>query len=551
MREFIFCTQIPIKYFLDRNKLKTIFFNLLFSEGIFMLKYRNKFILLSSSLCSLLFSPSTYAFSYQCNQFAKEKRSPVFRVEYNEIINKLLNSMEELQVFAKGANFIFDDGTFAYAEMINSLGYVEQKYYAYTFDLAEKIENSGNKIFLKTIQGQSPIETILKQVAKSNFINSKSYKLKVFKIDKKLDSLGKYREDILKIEQKLHSIRIQQLSKVDLNMIEKIKGVSESRDQVLIAEKKHIEYVILSKVDKTPESFQTGFPNANENNNYKILSLDDAMKVMHDYEVFKIILPKFHALNNEWLYNQKQTDFQISERLDTNGKSFSPKEYYVSNGIISKTNISTILVEGAIDEFDKTGSITFINNNSKKIANHILTFINPSYYFSFKEISSEISQEYNIFKEVINNIHSEKALKINNSDISYAEYYDSSDKLVKKYYAIDNTDFDRPSNKSNIDYIILEGKIKKLPALKKPLQDSVTNSLNSDAEQRILEKFLVDTNGRRFAQDGILKIYTTYGKCEPCRAFYTFFKKLRPNMKIEVISLAEKEKDNIYKALKD
>ena len=75
MREFIFCTQIPIKYFLDRNKLKTIFFNLLFSEGIFMLKYRNKFILLSSSLCSLLFSPSTYAFSYQCSQFAKEKRT--------------------------------------------------------------------------------------------------------------------------------------------------------------------------------------------------------------------------------------------------------------------------------------------------------------------------------------------------------------------------------------------------------------------------------------------------------------------------------------------
>ena len=41
--------------------------------------------------------------------------------------------MEELQVFAKGANFIFDNGTFAYAEMINSLGYIEkQKYYAYT-----------------------------------------------------------------------------------------------------------------------------------------------------------------------------------------------------------------------------------------------------------------------------------------------------------------------------------------------------------------------------------------------------------------------------------
>ncbi len=551
MREFIFCTQIPIKYFLDRNKLKTIFFNLLFSEGIFMLKYRNKFILLSSSLCSLLFSPSTYAFSYQCSQFAKEKRTSVFRVEYSEIINKFLNSMEELQAFAKGANFIFDDGTFAYAEMINSLGYVEQKYYAYTFDLAEKIENSGNKIFLKSIQGQSPVETILKHIAKSNFINSKSYKLKVFKIDKKLDSLGKYREDILKIEQKLHSIRIQQLSKVDLNIIGKMKGITESRDQVLSAEKKHIEYVILSKEVETPESFQSGFPNASENNNYKILSLDDALKVMHDYEKIKIILPKFHALNNEWVYEQKQTDFQISERLDTNGKSFSPKEYYVSKGTISKTNFSTISVEGAIDDFDKTGSITFISNSSRKIANHILTFINPSYYFSFKEVSSEISQEYNIFKEVINNIHSEKALKINNSDISYAEYYDSSDKLVKKYYAIDNTDFDRPSNKSNIDYIILEGKIKKLPALKKPLQDSVTNSLNSDAEQRILEKFLVDTNGRRFAQDGILKIYTTYGKCEPCRAFYTFFKKLRPNMKIEVISLSEKEKDNIYKALKD
>ena len=34
----------------------------------------------------------------------------------------------------------------------------------------------------------------------------------------------------------------------------------------------------------------------------------------------KLYYQNFMLLNNEWLYNQKQTDFQISERLDTNGK---------------------------------------------------------------------------------------------------------------------------------------------------------------------------------------------------------------------------------------
>ncbi len=518
-----------------------------------MLKNRNKFILLSCGISSLIISAPSYPFSKDCDLFSKEIYVPSQAGDFYEINNKLINSADELQELVKNEKLEFDNGKFAYAELVNSLGYVEQKYYAYTFDIKENIVNSNNKVFLKVPKDSNTTDTILKAVGKSQTPNNKNYKLKIYRISLDGNALQYNKVNIDKIEQKLHSVRIYNLPQGDINLIKKLTGVVETRNLVLSAEQKHIEYVILTNEEETSDPFREGFPNKKDQDKYKILSLDDALKVLHNYENIYFILPKFHALHNEWLYSQKQKDFQIAERLDANGKSFSPKEFYISSGEIAKTNYAHSHKERLVEEFETAGSILFSNSVPSKRVNYTLTFINAKYYHSYDEISSENalrSTEFNKFKEVIAKIHSEKKIKQKKNDIAYAEFTDNN-KLVRKYFAIDKTDFDKSSNKSDIDFIMLEGKIKKLPEVDLLAIDTEFKLSNSDAEQRILEKFLMDTKYKRLETKGKLKIYTTLGICEPCRAFYSFFKKLRPNVDINIVSLAEKDKEILYKELAD
>ncbi len=516
-----------------------------------MLKSKMYLKVIVTSVFSLI-ANNSYAVPFQCGDFSKQYQTIVWGSNHGKIHKKFHYAISEIVQLGEVKSEEFLDNTFAYAELINKFGYVEKKYYAYSFNKIKEIKNENNKVYLKTTNGRDPTETILRQISNENLPKEKKFKLRIYNISTNVNA-EKYDPIILGIESKLDYIRFYKVYesaiKEHFNSIfnkdtnPKSKVIFDEKKQFLSADYKNIEYVILSQEGKLP-NLEENFPNKDQAEKFKILQLEDAIREYKNYEYVYYILPPFFAVNNEWLYEEKQTKFEISEKLDENGKSFVPKKFFVSKGNINKTNIIRSNAAQNLEEFNETSSMNFNLYNTKKFktSEFLLVFSNPNFFFDFYEVKKDTDKEKisvfeNVFKEIKQEMNT-----TDNHKYSYAEFYKTDKKEVeKKYYALDNLNFSVKKRDINKDFVFFDAKKRVIPEIKVNSNDKETTVkpfyFIADAEQRILEKFLGNTSETNISTEGTLKIYTTYPKCDNCRTFYTFFKKLRPKVNIEIISL--------------
>ncbi len=515
-----------------------------------MLKNQLYMKLLATSVLGLISIPSL-ALPFHCDDFLKQYQTIVWGSNHGKIHKKFHYAISEMVELGEIKSEEFRNNTFAYAELINKFGYVEKKYYAYSFDKIKDIKNENNKIYLKTTNGRDPTETILRQIGNENLPKEKKFKLRIYNVSLNVNA-EKYNPIILGIESKLDYIRFYKISDSALddhfespffpNKDPNTKIIFDEKKQFLSADFKNVEYVILSDENTLP-TLEENFPSKDQAGKYKIVQLEDALKEFKNYEYVYYILPPFFAVNNEWLYEEKQTKFEISEKLDENGKSFVPKKYFVSKGNINRTNIVKSNAPQDLEEFNETSSINVRLSNTKnfKTSEFLLVFSNPNFFFDFYEVKKDTDKEkVSMFDKVFKEIKQEMNTT-DNHKYSYAEYYKPEKKEIeKKYYALDNLNFTAKKRDINTDFVFFDAKKRIIPEIKVNAADKnkVDNNFYfmADAEQRILEKFLGNTADSNLLTEGTLKIYTTYPKCDNCRAFYTFFKKLRPRVNLEIIS---------------
>ncbi|KAB8029810.1 deaminase domain-containing protein [Fluviispira multicolorata] len=76
---------------------------------------------------------------------------------------------------------------------------------------------------------------------------------------------------------------------------------------------------------------------------------------------------------------------------------------------------------------------------------------------------------------------------------------------------------------------------------------NLSSTRYSDSEAKILEAIVDKTKDTGKSTQGTLKIYTSKPACISCRNVYNYFKELRPNINLKILTLSEVDSKNLYK----
>lgn len=165
-----------------------------------------------------------------------------------------------------------------------------------------------------------------------------------------------------------------------------------------------------------------------------------------------------------------------------------------------------------------------------------------------------------------------KRERISKKTISYAEYYNDQSQIpIKKYYSISGQNFKFLDSSDNVKvFVNFKEENRSLPSFNTAEKDQRSperhnqkraheanqakdsglaepkNSRFSDSEAKILESFLDQTKETGTQTTGGLKIFTSMRACASCQNAYKYFSKLRPNVNLEVFTLSDPDKENLY-----
>lgn len=480
-----------------------------------------------------------YASAFVCNDFIKDYSYQQSDLDYVNIYKKMNKVKSELLMLRSenGVNDYFVEKSFIYAELMHWSGYIEKKYYISDFSFEKKIKNLHTKVLIKLMKNRDNIESLIHYIEHQNYFKNNDYILKIYSYEKL--EIEKYKKNLNRLQSKLKKVRIYHL---DISNI-LFNNIKQIRSKVLSLDNQDIKYVILAN-KPIPQELETGFPILRNKTQYKILLISEAFKMIPYFPYVYYILPRYYAHDNEWVYDKKQSYFEIAEHLNIAKNSLNPKEYYVVKGVINEVNIlkghtinnfETVLKKGSMD-------LQIQNIDGTKSVKYILMLANPIFYFSLKNIREIGLEKYKHFLNIIQEINGYLNIKQQKNHVAYAEWFQANNKNIElKYFAVDNKDFEKSLTSGNNFFISLNRKNFILHTI-----ENEENQEKAYSEQKILEYLLMQTKHTGIKTGGKLKIFSTHEICHLCRNFYPVFKKLRPYIEIELYTANVKNLDKFY-----